>query len=242
MQAITRPFGLLWDALFLQRSAYARMRDDDNPFVEGLFLLVVLGVAIALAGVVGATLQWASSPNVADIRDAVFANLQQMSWWQFVQQDPQVEATWYRIWNAVWDAATVMAPSPARALLGIVTVPLALIIGWLIYGLLAHLFARLLGGMGTLNQTLGTTALAAAPQMLNLLTVLPFVVIFSLGTWTLLCNYMALRTVHGLSWGRSVAAALLPSLVFVLLAVVIGVFVSIVASSFLATLLAGGVR
>jgi hypothetical protein len=45
MQAITKPFGLLWDALFLQREAYARMRDDDNPFVEGLFVLVVLGVA-----------------------------------------------------------------------------------------------------------------------------------------------------------------------------------------------------
>lgn len=242
MQAITKPFGLLWDALFLQRSAYARMRDDDNPFVEGLFVLAVLGVAIALAGVVGATLQWASSPNVADIRDAVLPNLQQMPWWQFIQQDTQLEATWYRIWNAVWDAAGALAPSPGGALLGIITVPLGLILGWLIYGLLAHLSARLLGGVGSLNQTLGATALAAAPQMLNLLMVLPFVVIFSLGTWTLLCNYMALRTVHGLSWGRSVAAALLPSLVFVLLAVAIGVVVSVVASSFVAALLAGGVQ
>jgi hypothetical protein len=242
MQAITKPFGLLWDALFLQRSAYARMRDDDNPFVEGLFLLVVLGVAIALAGIVGATLEWASRPNVADIRDAVLPNLQQMSWWQFVQQNTQVEATWYRIWNAVWDAAGALAPSPAKALLGIVFVPLSLVAVWLIYGLLAYLFARLLGGVGTLNQTLGATALAAAPQMLNLLMVLPFVVIFSLGTWTLLCNYMALRTVHGLSWGRSVAAALLPSLVFVLLAVAIGAVVSILVGSLLAGLLAGGVQ
>ncbi len=242
MQAITKPFGLLWDALFLQRSAYARMRDDDNPFVEGLFVLAVLGVAIALAGIVGATLQWASSPNVAAIRDAVFPNLQQMPWWRFLEQDPQVEATWYRIWNAIWDAAAVLAPSPAKALLGIVVAPLSLIVVWLIYGLLAHLFARLLGGLGTLNQTLGATALAAAPQMLNLLTVLPFVVIFSLGTWTLLCNYMALRTVHGLSWGRSVAAALLPSVVFVLVAVAIGMVVGAVVGFALASLITGGVR
>lgn len=242
MQAITKPFGLLWDALFLQRSAYARMRDDDNPFVEGLFVLAVLGVALGLAGIVGAALEWASSPNVMDIRDAVLPNLQQMPWWQFVQQDPQVEATWYQIWNGIWDGIAALAPSPATSLLGLVTKPLALIVGWMIYGLLAYLFARLLGGMGTLNQTLGATALAAAPQMLNLLLVLPFVTVAGLGTWTLLCNYMALRTVHGLSWGRAVAAALLPTVALVLIAIVIGVIVSAVAGSVLATLFAGGVQ
>jgi len=98
------------------------------------------------------------------------------------------------------------------------------------------------GGAGTLNQTLGATALAAAPQLLNALTVLPFVVMFSLGTWTLLCNYMALRTVHGLSWQRSVAAALLPSVVLVLLAAAIGVIVAIVFGSLFATMFAGGLQ
>jgi hypothetical protein len=121
-------------------------------------------------------------------------------------------------------------------------VPLGLIMAWLVYGLLAYLFARLLGGAGTLNQTLGTTALAAAPQLLNVLTVLPFVVMFSLGTWTLLCNYMALRTVHGLSWQRSVAAALLPSVALVLLAIVIGAIVAIVVGSLFATMFAGGLQ
>jgi hypothetical protein len=240
MQAITKPFGLLWDALFLQREAYARMRDDDNPFVEGLFVLVVLGVTLGLAGIIGATLEWASSPNVAAIRDAVLANLQQMSWWQFVEQDPQVEAIWFQIWNGIWDASQAVAPSPARSLLGIVVVPLGLIVAWLIYGVLGYLFARLLGGVGTLNQTLGATALAAAPQLLNLLMVLPFVAIFSLGTWTLLCNYMALRTVHGLSWQRSVAAALLPSIVLVLVATAIGVAVAAVVGSLIAAMFAGG--
>ncbi|HSN77325.1 MAG TPA: YIP1 family protein [Anaerolineae bacterium] len=242
MQAITKPFGLLWDALFLQREAYARMRDDDNPFVEGLFVLVVLGVALGLVGIVGTTLEWASSPNIGAIRDAVLANLQTMSWWQFMEQDPAAQAMWFQIWNGIWDALQTTAPSPATSLLGIIAVPLGLIMAWLIYGLLAYLFARLLGGVGTLNQTLGTTALAAAPQLLNVLTVLPFVVMFSLGTWTLLCNYMALRTVHGLSWQRSVAAALLPSVVLVLLAIVIGAIVAIVVGSLFATMFAGGLQ
>ncbi len=242
MQAITKPFGLLWDALFLQREAYARMRDDDNPFVEGLFVLVMLGVALGLVGIVGATLEWASSPNIGAIRDAVLANLQTMSWWQFVEQDPEMQATWFQIWNSIWDASAAVAPSPASSLLGLIVVPLGLIVAWLVYGLLAYLFARLLGGIGTLNQTLGATALAAAPQLLNMLTLLPFVVIFSLGTWTLLCNYMALRTVHGLSWQRSVAAALLPSVVLVLLAIVIGVIVAVVVGAMFATMFAGGLQ
>ena len=242
MQAITKPFGLLWDALFLQREAYARMRDDDNPFVEGLFVLVVLGVALGLVGIVGATLEWASSPSISAIRDAILPNLQQMPWWQFMEQDPQLQATWFRIWNGIWDAVQATAPSPASSLLGLILVPLGLIVAWLVYGLLAYLFARLLGGLGTLNQTLGATALAAAPQLLNALTVLPFVVIFSLGTWTLLCNYMALRVVHGLSWQRSVAAALLPSVVLVLLAVVLGAIVAIVLGTLFATMFAGGIQ
>lgn len=240
MQAITKPFGLLWDALFLQREAYARMRDDDNPFVEGLFVLVVLGVTLGLVGIVGATLEWASTPDIGAIRDAILPNLQQMPWWQFVEQDPQVQATWYQIWNGIWDASAAVAPSPASSLLGIITKPLALIAGWLTYGLLAFLFARLLGGVGTLNQTLGATALAAAPQLLNLLTVLPFVAVAGLGAWTLLCNYMALRTVHGLSWGRSVAAALLPSVVLGLLLAMLAAVFGFVLSSVLATMFAGG--
>jgi hypothetical protein len=53
---------------------------------------------------------------------------------------------------------------------------------------------------------------------------------------------MALRTVHGLSWQRSVAAALLPSIVLVLLAVVLGAIGAVVLGSLFATLFAGGLQ
>lgn len=213
MQSITRSFGLLWDALFLQRKAYAHMRDDDNPFVEGLFILVLLGVLLAVAGMIGSTLEWASSPNLNAVRDVVLNNLQGMPWYQQMQQAPGAESSFLQVWNGIWSAVAAMAPSPVRSLTGIITRPLALILWWLVFALLAYVFARLFGGKGTLNQTLGATALAAAPQLITLVTVLPFVTIASLGTWTLLCSYMALRTVHDLSWPRAVFAALLPPLV-----------------------------
>lgn len=223
MQAITRSFGLLWDALFLQRDAYAHMRDDDNPFVEGLFILVLLGVLLAVAGVIGATLEWASSPNLNAVRDVVLKNLQAMDWYRFVQQSPGSESQFLQIWNGIWNALAGLAPSPLRSLTGIITKPLALIAWWLVFGLLSYGLARVLGGKGTLNQTLGATALASAPQLVTLLTVLPFVTIASLGTWTLLCSYMALRTVHDLSWPRAVLAALLPVLLIgLVVALIVG--------------------
>lgn len=217
MQSIARSFGLLWDALFLQRDAYAHMRDDDNPFVEGLFILVLLGVLLAVAGMVGSTLEWASSPNLTDIREIVLSNLQTMPWYEQMEADAQATSAFMQSWNSIWSAASALAPSPVRSLTGIITKPLMLIIGWLSFGLLAYLFARLFGGRGTLNQTLGATALAAAPQLLTLVTVLPFAAIASLSTWTLLCNYMALRTVHDLSWPRALGAALLPPVIVGLL-------------------------
>ncbi|MCB0201455.1 MAG: YIP1 family protein [Anaerolineae bacterium] len=226
MQPVTRSFGLLWDALFLQRDAYAHMRDDDNPFVEGLFILVLLGVLLAVAAIIGTTLEWASTPNLDAVRDVVLKNLQTMEWYQFLQQSPGGESSFLQVWNSIWNAFAGLAPSPLRSLTGIITRPLGLIVWWLVFGLLAHGLARVFGGKGTLNQTLGATALAASPQLITLLTVLPFVAVAGLGTWTLLCGYMALRTVHDLSWPRAVFAALLPPLI-------IGLVVALIVSAVL---------
>ncbi|HRX04940.1 MAG TPA: hypothetical protein P5148_17460, partial [Anaerolineae bacterium] len=116
MQSIARSFGLLWDGLFLQRDAYAHMRDDDNPFVEGLFILVLLGVLLAVAGIIGTTLEWASSPNLNTVRDVVLNNLQNMEWYRSMQLAPGGESTFLQIWNSIWNAFASMAPSPVRSL------------------------------------------------------------------------------------------------------------------------------
>jgi len=117
---------------------------------------------------------------------------------------------WWRVFPALFGA-----PDITNAALKIVTLPLGLAFVWLLYGLLAHLFARLLGGQEGLSQTLGCTALAVAPQLLNLATFLPYVAVGSVvSTWTLLCRYVALKTCHRLTWGRALAATLLPYIVF----------------------------
>jgi hypothetical protein len=233
--------GFLWDALFLQRRAYQAMADDDNPFVEGLFVLVVVGVLVALAGIVGTTLEWASSPNLNAIQEVVLRNLQGMPWWSQMEQAGGAEATqmFQQIWDMNWQIVSVLTPSPASSLAGIVTVPLGLIFGWLLFGVIAHALARLFGGTATLSQTLGVTALAAAPQLVSLVTVIPFAVVAGVGTWTLLCRYMALRTAHDLSWPRAVWATILPPII---LGLIFGVLITLLVVLFgagMATLFAG---
>lgn len=241
MQAITRDLRMLWNALFLQPDAYEEMRKDNNPFVEGLFILVILGVVLALIGVVGVTLEWASSPNLDDLQAAILNGLQRMQWWEISQQaSPEFAQEFQQIWDSVWQAISGVSPTPLGSLAGVITRPLGLIVNWLIFGLLAHALARLLGGKGTLNQTLGTTALAAAPQMLNVFGALPFVVVAGIGTWTMLCRYMAIRTTHDLSWGRAVWATILPPIILGLIIAAIGIVLSFVFGATLAALIAGG--
>ncbi len=211
---------LAWEALFLSETPYAEMREVSNPVPRGLMLVVLIAVAVALAGLVGTTMEWATTPNMADIQRIVLQGIQQMPWYQELESDPEFREMFQQQYEWGWSVFPQMfgAPSIGQAALGIILVPLRLGLGWLLYGLIAYLFARLLGGQGSLGQTLGCTALAIAPQLLNLAAFLPYVVVGGVvGTWMLLCRYVALKTCHRLTEGRALAATLLPHVAFLVL-------------------------
>ena len=214
MKALIR---LAWEALFLSEAPYAEMRDDSTPLVRGLVLVALVALAVALVGLVGTVLEWATTPNMRDVQQVVLDGIRQMPWYQELQSDPEFREMFsqqYELWWRVFPAL-FGAPNITSAALKIITLPLGLAFVWFLYGLLAHLFARLLGGQEGLSQTLGCTALAVAPQLLNLATFLPYVAVGSVvSTWTLLCRYVALKTCHRLTWGRALAATLLPYIVF----------------------------
>ena len=227
MDGIVGSLKLGWDALLLKQEAYEEMRAAASPVVKGLILIIVVGVVIALCGFVGDVLEWASTPNLDEIRDTVVYYVTRLPFWEDVLRDaPNALEIFEQNWNFGWNMAEMFSPNAAIAAVNVILLPLGLIGRWLISGLLAYLFARWLGGTGDLSETLGVLALAVAPQALNVLRVFPFVEVGSLvSLWAILCAYVGLKTAHKLPWSRAAWATLLPFilvLVIMLLAACLG--------------------
>jgi hypothetical protein len=214
MDGIASSLRLGWNALLLKEEAYEEMRGAANPVLKGLVLIAVVGLVIALLNLVGTALEWASTPDLSEIKDTVYRHLVQMPWYREVLRDVPDFADTFKWWYDLgWQAFPQMfgPPDVASAAVGIVGTPLGLAVRWLIYGLLAYLAARLLGGSGNLSETLGVLALAVAPQILSVFTLVPFWEIGGLPRiWGVLCAYVGLKTAHKLTWGRAMGAALLP--------------------------------
>ncbi len=242
MQQISRYAGLVAGALFLRTDAYEEMREARSPFLTGLIIIVVVGVIIALAALVGTALEWASTPNLADMQEVVYEGIIQMPWYQeTLQMVPDYDQMFRQWYDLGWTIGLTFGDSsPGSALGNVVLTPLGLIIGWLVYGLLAHLFARLLKGEATLSQTLGCTALAVAPQLLNLTELVPYVTVGGVvATWTLICRYLALKQAHRLTWGRAFWATVLPLLTLLALGLILAALGVLVFGT-LASVLLGG--
>jgi hypothetical protein len=227
----TLSLNLVLQALFLNGDAYDDLRDDDNPYIEGLFLIVIISAGVALLSFLGQVLAWISLPPIDAIKDVILRTMQQMPWWSSIAGSAQAYDSFLRVWNAAWRVLPVLfgAPDPLRGAANILVMPLTAVLGWLLYGVLAHGFARLFKGVGTLNQTLGTTALSYTPWLFYGLGIVPFFVAGGvIGTWQLICRYKALRSSHRLSWGSAFWATLLPYLVYGLLLVVAGGIAAVV--------------
>lgn len=211
MDGIVGSLRLGWDALLLKEDAYEEMSTAESPVVKGLILIIVVGVAVGLFALVGDLLEWATTPNLDELKDTMFYYFTQMPWWDMAAKDPEFSQIFEQIWNFNWTIAKTFSPSPGGALLNIIVLPLALVIRWLIYGLLAYLFARWLGGTANLSETLSVLALAVAPQALNLLNVFPYIQLGNLvSVWAILCAYVGLKSVHKLRWNRAMYATVLP--------------------------------
>ncbi len=219
MEAKPGLFRTALGAFLLQEDAYSGMRDDAQRMRRALILVVAVGLLVGVTGACGRLGEWAVSPNMDAIKAIVLSHLAQMPWYAEMSGNPEALQIFRQYYDLGWNSAKALAPSPS-ALAGIITTPLSLLIVWLVYGVLAHLSARILGGKGSAGQTLACTALAVAPQLLNVVTVLPFAQAAGVSTWTLVCNFTAIRSVHSLSGWRALIATLLPLVIAILIGAV----------------------
>jgi hypothetical protein len=197
------------------------MRELPRPFLKGLVLILAVGLVVSVLAIAGETLEWATTPDLGAIEEVVLQELQRMDWYREASQDSTAfEPTFRQQYDMGWRFLPFVfgAPNPIAAAVKVITIPLWLEVSWLVFGVLGFLCARLVGGQGSLKQTLGCTALAVAPQMLGLAWVLPYVEVGGAITiWTLICNYLALKTAHRLSSVRAFWATLLPFILLIIL-------------------------
>ena len=209
---------LVGKALVLEAEPFLTLVEDDNPWVEGLFLVTCVGALLGGAHLVGGLLWTASMPPADAVQEALLPRIQQFIAQIGMGRDPaQVEAVFRQFWQ--WGAGFIGYQGGLARLFFAVLEPVWLVLQWLFLALATHGAARLLGGQGTLVQMLGTTALAVAPQVLGVLTIIPFVSVSGLllAFWALLITYRAVEITHDLSWQRSALAALAAPLLLILL-------------------------
>ncbi len=233
MNVLSAYFNLGLGALFLQKETYENMRAEARPFVKGLILIALVGAIVAAFALVGTILEWSTAPDLVKVKAIVLDELQQMDWYQDLAGHPEASQSFHQIYDMVWQILQqTVWPNVPNAAINIILSPLSLIIQWLVFGCLAYIFARLLGGSGSLAQTLGCLALAVAPQMLGAVQIIPNAQVGGLFVWTLVCSYTGLKVSGQLSPWRAFWATILPLILLALLALVGGaIAMQVVAST-----------
>ncbi len=210
---------MLGKALVFEADPFITMVEDDNPWAEGLFLVITVGILVGVAQIAGVLLTSAILPEP----DALLAALLQISDHisKYVTPAAAGGPTLSESLRILWPITSItLGFSWSWLQLGwLILAPFLLVIQWLLYGLVTHFIARALGGRGELKQTLGAVALMVAPQIFVLLEIVPFasVSMLLLWVWATLIVYRATEVSHGLGWRKSAAvAATAPALLLLL--------------------------
>jgi len=197
---------LLPQVLLFDGDIYWQVKARPRALYHGVLLLLLLGVALGLAGAAGTIVAHGASPDPGEWARAAERGVLSLP---IVQRLSAAERE--RLLPLL--RGFLRRPQPGLHLL--FTTPLGLLAGWSIYGLLAQAAARLLGGRGRLSDTLACTALAEGPRALLLLPFLPPLGPAALGVeaWVLAARFQALRAAQGLDGWRAFWAALTAALI-----------------------------
>ncbi len=120
------------------------MVEDDNPWVEGLFLTVSLGFLIGVAHWIGGLLLTAALPPADAMLEAILQGWQRFSQNISRTDSSTVEASIRQTWTMI-TAFSGYGGGWVR-LFTMVATPFSLLIQWLITGLIIFAVGRALGG------------------------------------------------------------------------------------------------
>ena len=188
----TEPCRSVWfSGRFSDSEAFDELRDDDNPFIEGLFHRPHWPrYRISLESQFWPGLACRNVEAVLDIvlgrfssSLVVLASSQLRRWRLF--------STWDMAWRVFLPCSVRLIRQRRHESSGLAV---GLILSWLLYSLLAH---GLLHGWGAALRHLGDSGTGIHPFSSGLGFV-PFLVGGALNTWQLILRYKAVRSAHGL--------------------------------------------
>ncbi len=236
--------GLAPRALFLEEDAYRQIIKAPNPFATGLIFIIIIAAILTITSGVGTTLEWMVTPDMLAIKERVWDAMTQQPWFlELEDQEPDALEgfregyDWgWRVFPGLFGAPDTTAISMNQHsniftllvswILRVIPMFLGMLFWWIVYAILAHLSAKILGGSGPMNHTFGAVALATSPQLLNVLGIIPYVSLGGvIGIWGLICNFIALKSVHDLSPGRAFWATVLPFIILTILGIILGILV-----------------
>jgi hypothetical protein len=136
----------------------------------------------------------------------------------------QFAQSYFLAWEGLYALMGIQTPASTGLWAGVTV--LDTLLAWLLYGTLAHLVARWLGGIGRWAQTLGVLALAYAPLLLLIVETVPgaAVPLNLLFLLMLVGKYQALKNAHALATGYALAALFLPYLAGLVLLLAAAIF------------------
>jgi hypothetical protein len=208
-------------ALVLDHDVYSELAFGPSPMKRGFQLLLAIIGIVVLSKIIGWLFAWLVMPRIGALQAPIQDFIVGLPWYaDQVAQSPDFPARFQQTYALIWEGIRTLAGQPTvTSLIGSELSFIATTLGaWLGYSALAQLLARWFGGEATFRKLAGALALTYAPLLLLVLEVWPGIKVPATLMFLLLfiCKYLAIRRVHGLPAGYTLAVTAGPYLLTIL--------------------------
>lgn len=231
----TELFAITKGAITLRGDAYRSLKASADVFQRGLLILIVVGLIVgAVNGAVEFVTRLTQSPMAAITEIEPFIKMYmnmfagEMTPEERALFEDFVEDYIRMIIEMIRKIIAIPTPLPRpisdllEASGVFLSTPFGMMSTWLTYGLVVFIFAKLLGGGGTVQQMLGLTALAWVPGLLNALGFIPclgLIIGLVALVWGFVIYVKATAVANDIDMGKALVAVLAPVLTAFLLAI-----------------------
>lgn len=243
MQSVLSLFRLGLDGLLLNPTAYRSQRDAPDGLRRGFILVALVGILVGFASLIGNIGEYLSEPSPELVSQTVYDKLRAMPLFtDLSSNNPNFSAQFDQIFNLATQINQLASGGGLiRNLAGLIIIPLTLLAIWLVFGIVAHLMARSLGGKGTFSQTLACTALASGINMLGVVQLIPFAQGAGTMLLGLIASYIAIREAHTLPPWRAFWATVFGPAIVVLLVLILSCAMIALAFGSISAAMQGGI-